>query len=134
MDFRGSGVDGFLRRSISVREDDNVVSLNHPCWELNLPREWVIAAPGVSEFLKRKASVDALDGSHDGIKGFAELLQAQGCLTFKRDVDHYSLKEVKQLFTAIRNEWYGQYYRHGLWAVLREGTLTKNGFVTWLVY
>jgi hypothetical protein len=127
-------LEGLLRRSISVGERDDAVSLVHPCWQLELPGEWFYSIRGSREFLAGRMTAYELKDSNPQCSGLVDLLRSQGCLTFSADTEVYSLLEVKRLFTAVRNEWYGVYYRHPIWAMLRKGELSRNGLLTWLIY
>jgi hypothetical protein len=127
-------LQGFLRQSVEVSEFGDVVSLAHPCWKLDLPLQWVSSVPDVEKFLHRRLTVSQVVSPRTETGNLLRLLEAQGCLTFMDDVESYSLQEIRPLFTAIRNEWYGVYYRHPIWNLLRKGSLSKNGLVTWLIY
>jgi TENA/THI-4/PQQC family protein len=127
-------LQGFLRQSVEVSESGDMVSLAHPCWKLDLPRQWVSGAPDLEKFLHRRVTVSQVESHRTETGNLLRLLEAQGCLTFMDNVESYSLQEIRPLFTAIRNEWYGIYYRHPVWNLLRQGSLSKNGLVTWLIY
>lgn len=127
-------IEGFLRSSIEVIEGRDVVSLRHPYWQLDLPAGWVATTPGVPQFLARQITADEARNQSPTSCDLMRLLEGQGCLTFRSDVESYTCSQAKNLFRAIANEWYGEYYRHELWDALRKGSLSRNALIAWLVH
>lgn len=125
---------GYLRRCLAVSADEARVTLHHPFWSLDLPRDWVDAVPGLWAVFSREAPVGTLDRARKGVAGLVTLLSLQGCLSYADDRPAYTLREVRDLFRPVATSWYGRYYRHPLWTRLREGTLSRRGLVAWLLH
>jgi thiaminase len=89
--------------------------------------------PGLGEVLERRIPASELGADGRQLEGFVTLLREQGCLTYP-ERDSYALHEVKELFQHLAAAWYGRYYGHPLWDRLREGTLSRNGLLSWLLY
>lgn len=124
--------EGFLRDSVEVTETSEYITLSHPCWTLDLPRQWAERTDGIMDFLRRRRPLES--GLAAEAADLVRLLSTQGCLTFSEQPVSYSLREVYALFRGIRNEWCGYYYRHPLWDMLRTGELPEPRFIAWAVY
>jgi hypothetical protein len=107
--------------------------LQHAVWTLEVPAAWVDSVPGLDAVLERRAPITELSADGRELAGFVTLLREQGCLSYP-DRSSYTLRQVKELFQHLSGAWYGRYYAHPLWDRLRTGTLSRNGFVAWLLY
>ena len=124
---------GFLRRGVVVATTADFVRLTHSLWTLELPRPWVEGMPGMTALLERRASIHDIPPTGAELANVLALLEAQGCLSYPGDKDAYSLREIRELFGHLSASWYGRYYAHPLWDRLRAGSLSWNGFITWLL-
>ena len=111
------------------------VTVAYSFWKVELPREWVNRTPAIQRFLSRDAPASDISNDSDpSVLGVLTLLDLQGCLRYPDDRAFYTLKEVSNIFCALRASWYAQYYRHALWHRLREGSLSLNALVSWLIH
>lgn len=124
----------YLRRSIGISADTERVTIHHPAWVLELPRDWVDGVSGLWPVLRGVVEVDLLRHTSTEVSALLTLLTLQGCVSFPDDQPTYSMREVRELFRPVCWSWYGQYYRHELWRHLREGTLSRRGLAAWLLH
>lgn len=118
-----------------VDNDDHYVSLRHSFWELSLPKDWVDRTPRLSDFFDRQIPAQKLNAdTSPELRGLLQLLKEQGCLSYPDQQESYTLKEIKELFTNLCAQWYGAYYAHPLWQRLRDGSLSINALVAWLIH
>jgi TENA/THI-4/PQQC family len=125
---------GRLRDSVAVKRLLDYVRLTFSFWELDLPREWVEGSEPASALLGRRASAADVAGFDPQLDALITLLSVQGCLTYPDDKPSYQLREVAALYRALCSTWYGIYYRHPLWTRLREGNLSRNALIAWLIH
>lgn len=125
---------GYLRHGVRVVWSSDVVSISHGFWATDLPAAWVAATPVMQRFLDRRLSVEDLGAADRSVQAVVTLLEAQGCLSFADDQDTYSLIQVRELFEQLSAAWYGRYYAHPVWDRLRDGSLSPNAMVSWLLY
>jgi hypothetical protein len=125
---------GLLRDSVAVERLADYVKLRFSFWELDLPRHWVEESEQASALLDRRASAAEISGRNRELDALVRLLTTQGCLTYPDDRPTYALREVCELYRSLCSTWYGIYYRHPLWARLREGALSRNALVAWLIH
>lgn len=128
------GPSGFLRDSATLVETDGEVVIRYALWELSLPRDWVVTHVGLRRFLDRQLGCEEIGDGDPQVRNVILALALQGCLTADGGRDNYSLRDVRELFRPLCYQWYGQYYSHPLWNRLREGTLSQNGLVAWMIH
>src|SRR5579864_7475915 len=126
--------EGYLRNSVRVTYEDAFISLNYSFWTLNIPKRWIDNTAGLLKLLERDIPVHSITEKSPELQGLLTLLKLQGCFSYPDDRSSYTLKEVKQLFESVCSYWYAQYYSHPLWQRLRDGTLSRNGLLAWLIY
>jgi thiaminase len=124
----------YLRRGVRVSRGAETVSVRHSFWALNLPASWIAATPGMDQFLAGQLSAMELLPDEPELGNLLALLEAQGCLSYPDDRDVYTLRQVRELFEQISASWYGQYYSHPLWDRLRDGSLSRDALLAWLLH
>lgn len=118
-----------------VDNNDHYVTLQHSFWELSLPKDWVDRTPKLLDFFARQIPAQKLNtDTNPELGGLLRLLKEQGCLSYPNRREFYTLKEVQELFTNLCAQWYGTYYAHPLWQRLRDGSLSINALVAWLIH
>ena len=125
---------GYLRNSVEVDHSEVAVQLRYAFWSVSLPAPWARSSPGFLAFLDRTCGAETLPLEAPGVAGVVALLEAQGALSFECDSARLTLRQVREAFLPLRLQWYGRYYSHPLWELLRQGTLSDNGLTAWLVH
>ena len=125
---------GRLRDSVAVERLRDYIRLTFSFWELDLPRQWVEGSTQASALLARHASAADVAGRDPHLDALITLLSVQGCLTYPDDKPNYTLREVAGLYQALCSTWYGTYYRHPLWTRLKDGVLSRNALIAWLIH
>lgn len=125
---------GKLRRSINVVPSDSRVEIRHPLWAVSLPKGWVDDAPGVRSLLERRVSAYEIAGIDSQVDALIALLRYEGGLAFSDTEPAYTLRQIREIFVPLILEWYGHYYSHPIWNMLRAGTLGQSGLIAWIVH
>jgi hypothetical protein len=126
--------EGYLRDSVVVLTTDEAVLVRHAMWELSLPREWVEARAALCDFLARRCSRKQVPGEDAQLHNVLHLFGEAGCLSAESGRESYQLREVRAIFRPLCATWYGRYYAHPLWDRLRDGSLSRNALVAWLIH
>jgi hypothetical protein len=122
-----------LRESVDVTFGEESLELQHAFWSLRLPRDWLDRTRGAEQFFRKVAPVAAVDTKDPETGNVLDLLQLAGCLTAEHR-DSYALHEVRDLFEPLCITWHAIYYRHPIWQQLREGRLSKNALLAWILH
>ncbi len=123
----------FLRQSVKISSEENFVNIQRAFWETSLPKDWVDAHPQMWDIFRGGRSYQEITDTSQEFANVLTLLRLQNCFYEVNRKDSYSLREVRTLFESISDEWYQRYYSHPLWQLLRDGTLSTNGFIAWVV-
>lgn len=125
---------GYLRRDVAVARDDGAITIQHAFWKLALPAAWVDAQAELTALLERRVRREAVAPRDHQVAAVLQLLDYQRCFTFPDDRETYTLPQVKELFRDVATQWYASYNSHPLWQRLRDGTLSRNALLAWVMH
>jgi len=125
---------GFLRKGVKVIIDIDSLKIQGPLLEVSLPRGWADNYPELWALLDRRIAKQKIVSPDNELQAVLTLLETQGYFSTFEDKAIYSLREVKALLESVSLQWYARYYSHPLWQSLRDGSLSRNSFVAWLIH
>jgi hypothetical protein len=123
----------YIRHAVSVDFTHDPVDVRYGFWSVELPRDWVSSTDGLERFLKGDAPLSAVELREPEAANLVGLLRVAGCLTSPRK-ESYALREVRSLFEPLCISWHAHYYDHPLWSRIREGRISRNALVAWVVH
>ncbi|MGQ5524997.1 hypothetical protein ACUHMQ_17295 [Chitinimonas sp. PSY-7] len=125
-------INGYLRDSVSINWLPSSVELIYSVWSIELPLRHFIPSKKLSAFFRREIPSSELADEHEQIQNLISVLSHQGCLIPEKAKKHYSLQEVKALYISFCNEFYGRYYAHPLWEVMRDDNIPNSVIRQWI--
>ncbi|MBP1495713.1 hypothetical protein J8Z69_15565 [Acinetobacter nosocomialis] len=123
----------FLRNSVDVTLSETSVELKFSVWSIELPLVFSNKSNSkLASFLQKEISSEELELEEENIKKLFLLLFHQGCLVPVHRKKNYLLSEVKLLYISFFNEWYGYYYAHPIWEVMRQTSIPISIIRQWI--
>lgn len=123
---------GVLRDSVLVVPGRDEIRIEFALWCITVRASHLETYPQLSALISRR-EVGVFDPSiPTSINNLIRLLVAQGCLVPRLDRTSYALSEVRLLFSWFCNEWYGRYYAHPLWKIMRGSSIPLPVIRQWM--
>ena len=128
-----TGTAGYLRRSVQVERGNDSWRLRYSIWEISIPASVVDGDPNFRAFLERQRPLRDVQTRYSETQNLINLLLAQGCTTIDGTKSTYSMDEVRHIVQAMTAQWYGAYYSHPIWPLLRGCRLSLSQLFAWVL-
>jgi hypothetical protein len=120
-----------LKRTVEIDRKEDVTTIQHALWAVDVPNAWIDMSPDFQRVLTREVDLRSYTPATDEQRGLMELLEVQGCFEPPRK-PQYDGSEVLTMFENAVNAWYAVYYKHPLWTHLLQGC-SRNHLASWLI-
>lgn len=123
-----------LRDTTCVQSHAGKVLVRRAFWQIELEEDWVRSHPAFADFLERKRPLSHLDSSSPELADVVTLLGSIGSISVQRETHRYSGSELLNVFRPLQMQWYGEYYAHPVWPMLRDGVAPRGVYAAWFIY